>query len=85
MVALDRETLTAAAIAVALAATFYLYKELKQTNQDVLNCKNYSQTLASQLTSITSQAPVDDVKKYKKKVTIKEEEVVPQPSAEDLD
>ena len=76
MVALDRETLTVAAIAVALAGTFYLYKELKQTNQDVVDCKNYTQTLALQL---SSQAPVDDVKKYKKKVTIKEE------PAEDLE
>ena len=76
MVALDRETLTVAAIAVALAGTFYLYKELKQTNQDVVDCKNYTQTLALQL---SSQAPVDDVKKYKKKVAIKEE------PAEDLE
>lgn len=83
MVALDRETLTAAAIAIALAGTFYLYKELKQTNQDVLNCKNYAQTLASQLQSLSSPAPVEDMKKYKKKVTIKEEEV--QNSVEELD
>jgi hypothetical protein len=81
MVALDRETITMAAIAIALAGTFYLYKELKQTNQDVLHCKNYSQTLANQLTSLSSHAPVDDVKKYKKKVTIKEED----PVVEDLD
>jgi hypothetical protein len=81
MVALDRETITMAAIAIALAGTFYLYKELKQTNQDVLTCKNYSQTLANQLSSL-SQAPVDDVKKYKKKVTIKEE---PVSTADELD
>ena len=71
MVALDRETLTVAAIAVALAGTFYLYKELKQTNQDVLNCKTYTQTLATQLVSL-SQAPVDDTKKRRK---VKEESV----------
>lgn len=73
MVSLNRETLVTLAIVVALTATFYLYKELKQTNQDVLSCKTYSQTLASQLVSM-SQAPVDDTKKQRKKtVTVKEE------------
>ena len=72
MVSLNRETFVTLSIVVALAAAFYLYKELKQTNQDVLNCKTYTQTLASQLVSL-SQAPVNDTKKQRK---VKEEPVV---------
>ena len=71
MVSLNRETFVTLSVVVALAAAFYLYKELKQTNQDVLNCKTYTQTLATQLVSL-SQAPVDDTKKRRK---VKEESV----------
>ena len=54
----NRDTLVTIAIMIALASTFYLYKELKQTNQDVLNCKTYSQTLSSQIALTSSrQAP----------------------------
>ena len=69
---LNRETFVTISIVVALAAAFYLYRELKQTNQDVLNCKTHTQTLASQLVSL-SQAPVNDTKKQRK---VKEEPVV---------
>ena len=67
---LNRETLTLAAVVIALASVFYLYKELKKTNTDVMNCKTFSQALAQQIT----QTPVRETKpKQKKRVTIKEE------------
>ena len=67
---LNRETLTLVAVVIALASVFYLYKELKKTNTDVMNCKTFSQALAQQIT----QTPVRETKpKQKKHVTIKEE------------
>jgi hypothetical protein len=67
---LNRETLTLVAVVIALASVFYLYKELKKTNTDVMNCKTFSQALAQQIT----QPPVRETKpKQKKRVTIKEE------------
>ena len=67
---LNRETLTLVAVVIALASVFYLYKELKKTNTDVMNCKTFSQALAQQIT----QTPVRDTRpKQKKQVTIKEE------------
>ena len=68
---LNRETLTLVAVVIALASVFYLYKELKKTNTDVMNCKTFSQALAQQIT----QTPVRETKpKQTKHVTIKEEE-----------
>lgn len=67
---MNRETLTLVAVVVALASVFYLYKELKKTNSDVMSCKTYSQALAQQLT----QTPVRETKpKQKRRVTIQEE------------
>jgi len=67
---LNRETLTIVAVVIALASVFYLYKELKKTNTDVMNCKTFSQALAQQIT----QTPVRETRsKQKKHVTIKEE------------
>lgn len=69
---LNRETLTLVAVVIALASVFYLYKELKKTNTDVMNCKTFSQALAQQIT----QAPVRETRpKQKKQVTIKEESI----------
>ena len=58
---INRETLTLAAIVVALASVFYLYKELKKTNNDIQSCKTFSQALAQQLT----HTPVHDTKPAK--------------------
>ena len=67
---INRETLTLVAVVVALASVFYLYKELKKTNSDVMNCKTFSQALAQQIT----QPPVNEAKpKHRKRVIIKDE------------
>ena len=73
MVCLNRETFVTLAIVVALAAIFYLYKELKQTNQSVSHL--VSQSLSSQSVSISRAPPIDNNtnKQRKKIVVIKEE------------
>lgn len=70
----NRDMIVTAAIMVALAATIYLYKELKQTNQDVLNCKTYAQSLSSRM------AADDNTNKRR----IVKEELGASPPVEDL-
>lgn len=71
MFAFDRDTATLVAIAVCIAASLYLYKELKKTKEDMESLK--SRPVASPI--LKEKIPVE-VKSMtqRKKVTIVDEE-----------
>ena len=59
MIPLNRETMTMVAIAVALAAIFYMYKETQKMKNDISACQTTSVSLAHKLASV--QAPAREV------------------------
>lgn len=59
MVSFNRETMMMVAVVIALAATFYMYKELQKTKQDV---QSFSSGMTTQLQTL-SHALTNDVKK----------------------
>ena len=70
MVSFNRETMMMVAVVIALAATFYMYKELQKTKQDV---QSFSSGMTTQLQTL-SHALTNDAKK---------KEVVAQPEQKD--
>tara|TARA_R110002153_G_scaffold153548_1_gene305435 strand:+ start:375 stop:599 length:225 start_codon:yes stop_codon:yes gene_type:complete len=59
MLPLNRETMTMVAIAVALAAIFYMYKETQKMKNDISECQTTSVGLAHKIASV--QAPAREV------------------------
>lgn len=73
MFAFDRDTATLVAIAVCIAASLYLYKELKKTKEDMESLK--SRPVASPGVFSAKNAPVEPKSMtQRKKVTIVDEE-----------
>lgn len=53
MLNVNKETMMMVAVVVALLATFYMYKELQKTKQDVQGLATNSQKLDSQFSELT--------------------------------
>jgi hypothetical protein len=73
MLNLNKETMMMAAVIVALAATFYMYKELQKTKQDVQGLTTNSQSLGTQFVNLT-KALARDTHEQEKPKDVDEEE-----------
>lgn len=66
MMNMNKETLMMVAVAVALFATFYMYKELQKTKQDMQGLATNGQELGKQFTELT-RALANDSKEEEEK------------------
>jgi hypothetical protein len=73
MINLNKETMMIVAVVVALGATFYMYKELQKTKQDVQGLTTNSQTLGTQFVNLT-KALARDTHEQEKTKDVDEEE-----------
>ena len=67
MINLNKETMMIVAVVVALGATFYMYKELQKTKQDVQGLTTNSQTLGTQFVNLTKALARDTHEQEKTK------------------
>lgn len=56
MFSLDRETMTAVAVIVALAAVFYVYQDSQKMKTELLGYKSVSDDIISKLASVQARA-----------------------------
>jgi hypothetical protein len=78
MFTFDRETAIIVAIIMCIAASIYMYKELKTTREEMESVKGMNGKISSflsQITPVRVPGPVQKIEKPVKKDTVKETQV----------